>query len=368
MQRTAEHLNPQVAVVDRADDAVQRESATPRPPSTEQKLKISARFLLGIYAVVPLCALALLLDRWVWHGEMVRMLPTSPERFFVFQLLFGTPHIIASSVILFSNTNYVQRYWPRLVGLTVLILLFFGVGSLFIPYHVFLAFVGAVTVLHVIKQQVGIGKGMCRMTSRLYDVWGWTLIAFGSILYFAIYAWRRFSEDGKYWTNATLWGLAAVALVLTVICHTRISSRIGKMYLWSNAVLILQSGAFYGLGYSFLAILGPRLVHDVTAFTFYITHDVNRHGGHPQNLLYKMASKLGLGVFWVCPAIAILLTWAIDRFAQPVADVLLAPTGFNLPYAASFLVVGYLGLLHYYTEAFTWKRGSEYREYVAMTA
>jgi hypothetical protein len=334
----------------------------------QPRLRISARFLLAIYAVVPLCTLALLLDHFVWRGELVRLLPTSPERFFVFQLLFGTPHIIASSVILFSNTNYVRSYWPRLVGITVLILLFFGVGSLYLPYHFFLAFVGAATVLHVIKQQVGIGKGMCRMTSRIYDVWGWTLIAFGSILYFAIYAWRRFSPEAAWWTYATLWGLAAVALVLTVVCHTRISSRMGRMYLWSNSLLILQSGAFYGLGYSFLAILGPRLVHDVTAFTFYIVHDVNKHGQRPQNLLYRAASKLGLGIVWVCPAMAILLTWAIDRFADPVTDVLLAPTGYDLPYAASFLVVGYLGLLHYYTEAFTWKRGSEYRDYVTMTA
>ncbi len=368
MHPSADQLETGIAV---ARDGAAASSRAPGPSTetpAQPRLKISARFLLGIYAVVPLCTLALLLDHFVWNGGLVQRLPTSPEKFFVFQLLFGTPHIIASSVILFSNTNYVRRYWPRLVGITVLILLFFGVGSLFIPYHVFLAIVGAATVLHVIKQQVGIGKGMCRMTSWVYDAWGWTLIAFGSILYFAIYAWRRFSEDGLYWTYATLWGLAAVALVLTIVCHFLICSRLGRMYLWSNAILILQSGAFYGLGYSFLAILGPRLVHDVTAFTFYIAHDVNMHGGHPKNWLYRAASKLGLGIFWVCPAVAMLLTWAIDRVAQPVSELLLAPTGFDLPYAASFLVVGYLGLLHYYTEAFTWKRGSEYREHVAMTA
>lgn len=368
MQQSVNQIDGVSATIEERISEPAAPAHTSERPRSQPRLKISARFLLGIYAVVPLCLLALALDHWVWNGELVKLMPTSPERFFVFQLLFGTPHIIASSVILFSNTNYVRTYWPRLVGITVLILLFFGVGSLFIPYHVFLAIVGAATVLHVIKQQVGIGKGMCRMTSRIYDIWGWTLIAFGSILYFAIYAWRRFTPETSYWTYATLWALAAAALVLTVICHTRISSRMGRMYLWANAILILQSGAFYGLGYSFLAILGPRLVHDITAFAFYITHDVNKHAGHPRNLMYRAASKLGLGIVWVCPAIAILLTWAIDRFADPVARFVLAPTGYDLPYAASFLVVGYLGLLHYYTEAFTWKRGSEYRDYVAMSA
>ena len=73
----------------------------------------------------------------------------------------------------------------------------------------------------------------------------------------------------------------------------------GPPNLVSGAVMALQAGLFYAEGYLFLAILGPRLVHDVTAFTFYIVHDMNRHGADPRNHLYRLASKLGLGVFWV---------------------------------------------------------------------
>jgi hypothetical protein len=100
-----------------------------------------------------------------------------------------------------------------------------------------------------------------------------------------------------------------------------------------------------------------------------VAHDVNRHGAQPQNLLYRLASKLGLGIFWVCPAIAVLLTYLIDRFADPVAQLVVTPVlGYNLPYAASFLIVGYLGMLHYYTEAFTWRQGSPYRQHVALSS
>ncbi len=109
-------------------------------------------------------------------------------------------------------------------------------------------------------------------------------------------------------------------------------------------------------------------MHDLTAFTFYIAHDVNRHGDRPQNLLYRLASKLGLGIFWVCPAFAVLLTFLIARFADPLTD--LAATnlfGRNLAYPASFVIVGYLGLLHYYTEVFTWRQGSPYRQHVVMS-
>ncbi len=332
------------------------------------RVTISARFLLGIYAILPLCLLAMLLDRLCWSGALLSALPTNPESFFIFQLLFGTPHIIASSVILFTNVGYFRAYWLRLVLFSLFLLLFFGVGSLFIPYDLFLAVVGAATVLHVIKQQVGVGKGLCRLSSRFYDAWGWTLIAFGSILYYAIYSSSGFSPETTSWVHGVLWTLTAFALVLTLICHARIKTVLGRFYLWANLLMVLQSGLFYAEGYFFLAILGPRLVHDLTAFAFYVAHDVNRHGDKPQNLLYRAASKLGLGIFWVCPGVAVLLTYLIARFADPLADHVLTPVlGYDLPYAASFVIVGYLGMLHYYTEVFTWKQGSPYRQHVSMS-
>jgi hypothetical protein len=344
--------------VPRADDA----RATVR-------VKISARFLLGIYAILPLCLLAFGYDLLFGGGTLFNALPTSPESFFYFQLLFGTPHIIASSIILATNVQYVRAFWIRLVLFTIFLVLFFGVGSLFIDYEVFLAVVGAATVLHVIKQQVGVGKGLCRGSGRVYDVWGWTLVVFGSILYYAVYTSTTFSPETAAWIHGVLGALAALAFVLTLICHVNIATRMGRLYLWANAVMVLQSGLFYWQGYAFLAILGPRLVHDITAFTFYIAHDVNRHGKEPQNLLYRLASKLGLGIFWVGPVVAVLLTLLIDKYGNLLGELVVTPLfGYSVPYGASFLIVGYLAMLHYYTEAFTWRQGSPYRQHLALTA
>jgi hypothetical protein len=343
----------------------ERSGVSDTPPAS--RLKITASFLLGICAIVPLCTVAMICDVAFWGGTMFRALPTNPESFFLFQLAFGTPHVIASSLILATNRAYVGRYWLRLLLFSMFLLLFFGVGSLFIPYNVFLAVVGAATVLHVIKQQVGIGKGICRLKSRFYDVWGWTLIVYGSILYYALYSYHGFDGDTGDWVNGLLSTLAAFATLMTVICHFRITTVKGRLYLWANAMMVLQSGLFYAEGYSFLAILGPRLVHDLTAFTFYVAHDVNRHGHLPQNLLYRAASKLGLSVFWVCPVVAVLLTFLLGRYADPIADITIKPIlGYSPEYGASFLIVGYLAMLHYFTEVFTWKHGSPYRQYVAM--
>ncbi len=341
----------------------------PLPDLATPRITISMRFLLGIYAIVPLCLLAMILDQLIGSGYLSRVMPDTPQNYFLFQLLFGTPHIIASSVILSSNSGYFSMYRGRLILITIVILLFFGLGSLVIPYNGFLAIVGAVTILHVIKQQIGIGKGICRISNWVYGVWGWVLILFGSIMYFVIFAGYDIPSGVRAWLHGVLWTLSGLAIMLTIACHRHCTTFKGRLYLWANTLMVVQSGLFYAEGYSFLAILGPRLVHDLTAFTFYVAHDVNRHGSEPQNVLYRLVSKLGLGIFWVCPAVAVLLTYLIGRFADPLAALVVTPVlGFNLPYAASFLIVGYLGMLHYYTESFTWQSDSAYRLHVTLRA
>jgi hypothetical protein len=109
--------------IDQTVDAGGRAKAAPasggRDSRPASRLTISARFLLGIYAIVPLCFLAMVLDRLFWGGSLFHVLPTSPESFFYFQLAFGTPHIIASAVILAANTDYLRAFWVRLVFFTV---------------------------------------------------------------------------------------------------------------------------------------------------------------------------------------------------------------------------------------------------------
>jgi len=41
--------------------------------------------------------------------------------------------------------------------------------------------------------------------------------------------------------------------------------------------------------------------------------------------------------------------------------------GVEIRKAVSLGVIGYLALLHYYTEAFTWKNDSPYRKFIAFS-
>jgi hypothetical protein len=108
-------------------------------------------------------------------------------------------------------------------------------------------------------------------------------------------------------------------------------------------------------------------VHDATAYIFYITHDYNKHAHQPQNWLYQAAKRCNIHVFLVLPLLSALLTFVL----QVYGDVLISfitQTLFDIEIrkAITLGLIGYLSLMHYYTEAFMWKHGSPLREYIAF--
>jgi len=132
----------------------------------DNQLTVSFRLLLGLYAIIPLCLLLQLFDGWFWQGFLQQSLPSSPKQFLLFQIIFGTPHIVASSILLAGNTEYLKFYKLKIILMTVAIITVFGVGSLFIPYKAFYVTVAAWTVYHVLKQQLGVGRSLYRLPDR----------------------------------------------------------------------------------------------------------------------------------------------------------------------------------------------------------
>ncbi|NOS89482.1 MAG: hypothetical protein HOP34_13260, partial [Methylococcaceae bacterium] len=155
--------------------------------SGARRLSVSFRVLLGLYAIIPVCLLLQVFDGWFWQGFLKAHLPSSPNHFLLFQILFGTPHILASTLLLATNAEYVQRYQRNLLVMTAAIAVFFGVGSLFIPYRVFYVLVAGWTVFHVLKQQHGIGRGVCRLPSWAFYYLLCISVAAGLLIYIGIF-------------------------------------------------------------------------------------------------------------------------------------------------------------------------------------
>jgi hypothetical protein len=334
----------------------------------ENQVTVSFRLLLGLYAIIPLCILLQLFDGWFWQGFLQQNLPTNPKQFLLFQLLFGTPHIIASSIVLTSNTEYLKFYKLKIILMTLAITLIFGVGSLFVPYKALYVTVAAWTVYHVLKQQLGVGRGLYRLPDWAFYLLLWLSVTAGIFVYIGIFLKNSLDTQQLEWIKLIAGSLCVGLICAGLLCNRYATSQLGRWFLWSNVLLVVSSFYLFVQQYYFLAILVPRLVHDATAYIFYVVHDYNRHHSHPQNFMYRTAARCYLPVFIVLPVCSFLLAFVLQSYGDGVINALTEFFfGVEIRKAVSLGLLGYLALMHYYTEAFTWKQGSPYRRFIAFS-
>ncbi|NJA05193.1 hypothetical protein HC024_05535 [Methylococcaceae bacterium WWC4] len=328
-------------------------------------MAVSFRFLLSLYGIVPICLIALGLDSWLFDHALRDALPSSPSHFLLFQVLFGTPHIVASNLLLVSHAEYLKTFQRKLLGMSAFIVLFFGVGSLFIPYRVLYLISACWTVYHVLKQQHGIAKAVCRLPAWAFYLQLWLSVTAGIFTYIGIFMKNSLAPEQAALILQIATALTAALLAATWFCQRHVASRLGWYFLWANTLLVVASWFVYSQQYYFLAILMPRLVHDITAYSFYATHDVNRHAGHPQNALFRLTEACRLPAVAVLPLLSFALTYWLQVHGDAAVNLILQTLFSTQVYKAATLgIVGYLALMHYYTEAFIWSAGSPLRRYI----
>ncbi|MDX8126313.1 hypothetical protein JWZ98_07655 [Methylomonas sp. EFPC1] len=335
---------------------------------SSNKLAVSFRFLLSLYAIVPLCLLVLWLDEFGFNFALRDMLPSSPTHFLLFQILFGTPHIVASNLLLVSHQDYLQAFKGKLIAMTLFIMVFFGIGSLFIPYRALYIITACWTVYHVLKQQQGIAKAVCRLPNWAFYLQLWLSVSAGIFIYMGIFLKNSLEPEQAALVLQIASVLTTALVISTVFCQRYVPSRLGIYFLWANTLLVVSSWYVYSQQYYFLAILMPRLVHDITAYSFYVTHDVNRHSEQPQNNLFRAATAIRLPVWLVLPLLSFVLTYLLQAYGDDLVNLLLQTLFSTQIYKAVTLgFLGYLALMHYYTEAFVWAAGSPLRRYIRFS-
>ena len=334
----------------------------------DNKLAVSFKLILGLYLIIPLCFIFYWVDDLFLGNYLQSILPNSPAHFLLFQILFGTPHIIASAIMLTSNKDYLHFFKAKLIVMTVLIILVFGVGSLFIPYKTLYIMTACWTVYHVFKQQHGIGKGVCKLPTWAFYWLLWLSVSAGIFIYMGIFLKNSLDVQQVVWVKLVA-GVLTIGLILSsILCQRYISNSFGKYFLWSNTLLIVSSFYFYIQQYYFLAILVPRLVHDATAYVFYVSHDYNKHHQHPQNALYRLASRCNLHVFIVLPLFSFTLTYLLQAYGDGWVDFITEYFfDMKIRKAVTLGVIGYLSLMHYYTESFVWQVDSPLRRYIRFS-
>lgn len=336
-------------------------------PTSEVKLSVSFRLLLGLYSIVPICLLLQFGDSLFLNGRLLENLPSSPAHFLLFQILFGTPHILASSILLSTNQEYLRFYKPKLILMTLLIIGVFGIGSLFIPYIALYIITACWTVYHVLKQQIGVGRGVYRLPDSAFYSLLWFSVGAGIFIYMGMFLKDTVNAEQAEWIKTIAASLCLGLVLTSIFCQRYIDNSMGKTFLWANTLLVVGSFYLYIQHYYFLAILMPRLVHDATAYIFYVTHDYNKHQQQPQNWLYQAAKRCNVHVFLVLPLLSALLTFVLQVYGDAMVSFITKVLfDVEIRKAITLGLIGYLSLMHYYTEAFIWKHGSPLRQFITF--
>ena len=331
-------------------------------------LSVSFSVLLGLYLIIPLCLLLYGLDTTFWHCYLHDNLPTKPTHFLLFQILFGTPHILASTILLTTNSEYFQFYKRHLAWMTLAIAIIFGLGSLFIPYRVFYVAVAGWTVFHVLKQQHGVVRGICKLPTWAFNSLLWLSVAAGLLIYIGIFLSNSLDIETLEQLKNAAGFLTTILVLLGLYCQRYVPTNFAKAFFWANIFLVVCSFYLFTQEYYFFAILIPRLVHDATAYIFYVTHDFNKHSVKPKNALYRFAKKYSISIFILLPV----LTFALAFLLQAYGDATIAWLtreifGVEIRKAITLGLLGYFALMHYFSEAITWKNGSPYREFISFS-
>jgi hypothetical protein len=265
-------------------------------------------------------------------------------------LIFELPHIIAS-LIGFVDRGYFAAYKKYLVfGVPIMLATFYALytANFTLAVGVYLA----ATMYHVIKQQTGIGHFFNLPKNFLHSGWTWSLIIGTAMMYIAFGLVEQLGYQAvyvmQYGAYVVLGGGWLFALLLA--WHTKCRRAI--VYLAAIMLMFSLSAYILWLGYLFFAFLTVRIVHDITAFIFYIVHDMNRNYTTAYNLLYQWGPYRPWSLLVIVPLVAMFLD-AVIRFT--ITDSMIV-----------YLIVMTLGFSHYYLESLIWKRGAPHRAYVRV--
>lgn len=300
---------------------------------------ISKKFLKYYYSIIPLSLLLIIYDQLFLGSYLQDYLPKSPNEYFYFTLVFVLPHIIAS-LLTFGDKSYFLYYKNNLIKYVFGALILTSIFIYFTPHNIYLALFGLMTLFHVIGQQFGLNAAFSGVRDKNYLIWkylGFSIASLASVLIFFPAQKNLNMYYGIIYTNSTL---LVVFAIFTFLCVTKSNSKFGKDYFLLNFLLILFVFVFILIGYSFFAILLPRVVHDLTAFNFYIVHNKNRtDSGDKLWLNMKRYSA-----FWTT-SISLFIAFWINHFEL------------------TFLIL-FLTLLHYGIESFIWKGKSLHKSYI----
>ena len=308
---------------------------------------ISTRTLLGIYLILPLILLFMAVDFYALEGFFKYSLPHFPEEILWYMLIFNFPHIIAS-FFSFADKEYLLHYKrPLIYGLPVILLGAVILPWLSVPMTILILIL--YTMYHNVSQQTGIASILMQHRDMWTKTWRWSVVLFALFLYVMVYP---STLKAIVAPNAEVIAIffTIITTLLTIIIIRKSKTLIGKWYgAGTTGIAVTGMIALYA-GYPIITITILRIIHDITAFIFYVNHDMNRNREVMHNFFYRTFlphTKL----FWIgIPLFGVLATYVIQGGGT----------------ATTIQIFFFVAVTHFFIEGFMWKNNSPHRAHVAF--
>jgi hypothetical protein len=318
-------------------------------------LRINPKVLLSIYSAMPLSLVFIAIDKALLSGSIGKSLPSDPRVFVWFILIFMVPHILAS-FFSFAEREYFDFYKSKLLrGAQIAVVLGLFIPALLsatvIPIIIFATY----TMIHVFMQQSGISKSLMRNVTSSHRYWQYLGISIATMLYIYLLvpaAGFRDTIDNSFLAMTLVTVVIIVYTILALQVVKQSKTQLGKIYFIGSHIIPILGVFYVATGYPILALIVPRFIHDLTAYTYYITHDNNRFKQEQSNVIYKSTSRLRLPIFFANPLISIALAYAVVQLNS----------------TAVLSVLTCVFFLHYYTESFIWKNDTLHRMQIGYTS
>ena len=296
----------------------------------------SKNHILLSYLMIPLGVIIVLTDHLFLNLWFQNSTPTDPHSLFIFNLIFGLPHVLAGNIQLLDN-EYIKFHKTGLIICCLFSLLFpwsiisgLGIG-------VFITMEYGISSFHAAGQQVGIATLFSSFDRRFYSVWKWSTRIVIAITAIRAIEYKVFSTYFDGGLDHLILALLFTSTVTGLMIYRSCDKKVGKVYILANLLMTYSIYSFQQLNYPFISILCLRLPHDVTAFLFYMNHSRIRNKNVDHNWLVRFFPLPNFMKGYFLPLLTIPLAFFLDSWE------------------IFFLANAFFSYLHYTSENFFWR-------------
>ena len=312
-----------------------------------QLLPLSKKILLSPYYASYFFFSLAFIDSIFLHGSIKNILPTKITDIFVYYAIFEFPHILAS-FFMFGDKEYIETF-KNILFRNIYVLVFCALCTIIISQNIFYIIYIGYTLYHVVKQQFGIAKLFRLEPSNFLPIFQYIFIGSGII---------ALSDLSGYLPKLFL--TLSVYISLLSICFYFVYEKKNRTnkYLTLYVISFALASILYQQGYVLFGLLSMRIVHDVTAFMFYCTHNYNRKNyGH--NPLFTS---------WITNKINPIITTVFLAITLNVLYLYIIRLTTHSNFHVVFISIYFgIAMIHYNIESVVWKRDSIARKYITIT-